>query len=184
MATYTVAGDVASFDEATFKYRLAASLEGVDEADISLLVQVASVKVTATITTPSTATRDATLNILTSLAASTADASAALGVTIEAASTPQVTLQIMTLAPPPAPPSGRGQVGLMTIVIAGVAGGVGGAVLILIIVASYCYCKRRGSKDKVQEAGGIRYRGSQVPTPPPAAVVSTVPSHGMTTEKV
>jgi hypothetical protein len=161
-ARYTVAGDVASFDKAAFKAKLAAQLDGVSEADISLEVSAASIKITASIVAPA-AKQSATVAALTALAADTSAASTALGVTVEAASTPFVT-QIMVA--PPSHPAGLSQGALIGIVVA--------AVVVALVVAACVVCRLKGRgpgakpPTATKEQDGIVYRGSVVPPPPPA----------------
>ena len=81
-----IAGDLESFDEtaqSNYKTKLAELLEGIEPFDIELTVSVASLRVAATITPETTSAADASLGVLTSLAASTDDLSSALGVTVE-----------------------------------------------------------------------------------------------------
>ena len=81
-----IAGDLESFDETAqtnYKTKLAELLEGIEPFDIELTVSVASLRVAATITPETTSAADASLGVLTSLAASTDDLSSALGVTVE-----------------------------------------------------------------------------------------------------
>ena len=96
-ATFTVAGDVSSFDQNAFKNRLATQMN-VFPAAISLVVYSASVGVQATITYPSLAAANAGA---TTLARTPAVLSAALGVTVLTVANVAPTIIV---APPPPPP--------------------------------------------------------------------------------
>jgi hypothetical protein len=95
-ATFTVAGDVSSFDQNAFKNRLATQMN-VFPAAISLVVYSASVGVQATITYPSLAAANAGA---TTLARTPAVLSAALGVTVLTVANVAPTIIV---APPPPP---------------------------------------------------------------------------------
>lgn len=178
-ARYTVAGDVSSFDRAAFKVKLAAQLPGVSESNISVVVEAASVHVTASIATPS-AQQSATISALTLLAADTSAASTALGVTVEAASTPVVTQ--MMLAPPGPSLSDDTSDAISAKAITGLSQGalvsiiVGAVVVALLLVAACVVCRLKGrgcgaakppTATKETSEVGIVYRGSVVPPPPP-----------------
>ena len=82
--TVVIAGDIASFDEAAYRTGLAAQLNGVSPDEITLAVDASSVRVATTISVANATVADISLGILTSLAASPATLSSALGVSIEA----------------------------------------------------------------------------------------------------
>ena len=163
-ATYTIAGDVSTFEEAAFKRKLAAALPHVGESEITLHLLGASVLVTALVAVSSSAnSREATLVALDALAADVEAASSTLGVTVEAASAPIVTQRMVV-----APRSASG--GLSTGVIIAIACGAGGALLlVLALVCCYCRGKTHASRREstVTESNGVRFRGSSVPPPPP-----------------
>ena len=76
----TVAGTVDTFDQASYKTKLAAFLDGnVTAADISLTVTAASIKVTAEIRTASASVSEG-LQVSKIAAGSTAELTQALGV--------------------------------------------------------------------------------------------------------
>jgi len=135
-ASYTVAGTVDTFDRASFTGRLASHL-GVRSNEISLIVEAASVRVTATIASDEKLATDLK-DALQTLAADTTAASAILGVAVEMAAAPLIT-QVMVAPPPPSPrhtlppsatPDGSapppwgliigGALGALTIVVVGV----------------------------------------------------------------
>ena len=145
-ATFTVAGDVSSFDQNAFKNRLATRL-GVFSSAISLSVTSASVAVAATILYPSPA---AASTAAATLAATTPAAlSAALGVTVQAVA--NVAPTTVAVAPPP-PPFNSGSLalnagsgaGVSQGVVIGVAVGVTAFVLLVAIIV--CTFKLRQKK--------------------------------------
>lgn len=172
MATYTIAGDVATFEEAAFKRKLAAALPDVGESEISLHLVGASVLVTALLAISSSASsREATLAALDALAVDVEAASSTLGVTVEAASAPIVTQRMIVV-----PRSVGGGLstgvggGLSTGVVIAIACGAGGALLlVLALVCCYCRGKTHASRREaaITESNGVRFRGSSVPPPPP-----------------
>jgi hypothetical protein len=99
-ATFTVAGDVASFNQNAFRNALA-TLMGVSPSVITLSVTSASVSVTATITYPTQAAASAVATLLAATPA--ANFTAALGVTVQAVSNIAPTSVAVTM-PSPAPP--------------------------------------------------------------------------------
>ena len=145
-ATFTVAGDVSSFDRNAFKNRLAAQMN-VSPSVITLFVYSASVGVQATITYPSPASASAAA---TSLAATTpADLTAALGVTVQTIANVALTT---VAVPAPAPPFNSGSLalnagsgaGVSQGVVIGVAVGVTAFVLLVAIIV--CTFKLRQKK--------------------------------------
>jgi hypothetical protein len=148
-ATFTVAGDVSSFDQNAFKNRLATRL-GVFPSAISLSVGSASVAVNATIVYPS---RTAANAAATTLAATTPAAlSTALGVFVLTVA--NVAPTDIVVAPPPPPPqpfnsgslalnAGSGA-GVSSSVVIGVAVGVTAFVLLVAIIV--CTFKLRQKK--------------------------------------
>ena len=105
---FTVQGTVEDFDGAGFQESLGAYL-GVPPADISLEVSAASVSVKATVTFTDASAASSVLNTMQGLASNLLALSAAVGVTVEGATSPMVT-QVLILAPSspplsPPPPS-------------------------------------------------------------------------------
>lgn len=90
----TVAGTVDTFDQASYKTKLAAFLDGnVTAADISLTVTAASIKVTAEIRTASASVSEGLVSKIA--AGSTAELTQALGVEVLSKQAPQ--MQVMML---------------------------------------------------------------------------------------
>jgi len=159
-ASFTVAGDVSSFNQNAFRDALATQM-GVSPSAITLSVTSASVAVTATIVYP---TQGAAQNAATTLAhTSTATLSAALGVTVQAVANiapTSVAVTMPSLAPPPYIPGvlfnadgtmsiignllSGGISGVSTGVAIGVAVGVPLFVICLVIIV--CNLKRRQKK--------------------------------------
>jgi hypothetical protein len=159
-ASFTVAGDVSSFNQNAFKDALATQM-GVSPSAITLSVTSASVAVTATIVYP---TQGAAQNAATTLAnTSTVTLSAALGVTVQAVSNiapTSVAVTMPSLAPPPYIPgvllnadstmsiigsllSGGGS-GVSTGVAVGVAVGMPLFVIcVVIIVCNFKRCQKK-----------------------------------------
>ena len=145
-ATFTVAGDVSSFDRNGFKNALATQMN-VSPSVITLVVYSASVGIQATITYPSPAAASAAA---TTLAATTPAAlSAALGVTVQnIANVAPTTVAV----PAPAPPFNSGNqalnagsgAGVSSSVVIGVAVGVTAFVLLVAIIV--CNFKLRQKK--------------------------------------
>jgi serine/threonine protein kinase len=102
-ATFTVAGDVSSFNQNAFKNALATQM-GVPTSVITLYIYAASVSIQATITYPSPAAASAAAMSLA--ATPTATLSAALGVTVQAVSNIAPTSVAITM-PSPSPPPQR-----------------------------------------------------------------------------
>jgi hypothetical protein len=139
-ATFTVAGDVSSFNRNAFRNNLATQL-GVSPSAITLNVFSASVGVEATITYPSPAAASAGA---TTLARTPAVLSAALGVTVLTVA--NVAPTVVAVAPPPPappPPAGSGA-GVSQGVVIGVAVGVTAFVLLVAIIV--CTFKLRQKK--------------------------------------
>ena len=160
-ATFTVAGDVTSFNQNAFRNALA-TLMGVSPSVITLSVTSASVSVTATITYPTQAAASAVATLLAATPA--ANFTAALGVTVQAVSNIAPTSVAVTM-PSPAPPpyipgvivnadgtlsinpnliTGGGGSGVSTGVVVGVAVGVPSFVICVAIIV--CNFKRRQKK--------------------------------------
>jgi hypothetical protein len=100
-ATFTVAGDVSSFNRNAFRDNLATQL-GVSPSAITLNVYSASVGVEATITYPSPAAASVAATTLAATPAATL--SAALGVTVQAVANVAPTVITVVASPPPASP--------------------------------------------------------------------------------
>lgn len=104
----TVAGDVASFDQAAFKAAFASTVLGgaVSPNDITLTVKAGSVSVDATIRA---ASQDAAGSLASTLGTLTPNALStqlsAAGVTVEAVTPPTVGMILVTAPSPPPPPS-------------------------------------------------------------------------------
>jgi hypothetical protein len=160
-ATFTVAGDVTSFNQNAFRNALA-TLMGVSPSVITLSVTSASVSVIATITYPTQAAASAVATLLAATPA--ANFTAALGVTVQAVSNIAPTSVAVTM-PSPAPPpyipgvivnadgtlsinpnliTGGGGSGVSTGVVVGVAVGVPSFVICVAIIM--CNFKRRQKK--------------------------------------
>jgi hypothetical protein len=143
-ATFTVAGDVSSFNEIAFKDALATQMN-VSPSVIRLVVYSASVGVQATITYPSPAAASAAATTLA--ATPVANLTAALGVTVLTVA--NVAPKVIVVAPPP-PPSGSlalnagSGAGVSQGVVIGVAVGVTAFVLLVAIIV--CTFKLRQKK--------------------------------------
>jgi len=193
-ASYTVAGDVATFHQAAFKALLAAHLPGVAADQIALVVEAASVRVTATIAIASVAQRQSTFDRLATLAANTSAAGEALGITIEAASAPTVTRELRAppspplspplSSPPQSSPSTSFSPAVLGMVVAAVAVG-----LLLLNLGVYLLGRRHGGRaggaaGPVKEKEGVVYRDSTVPPQPPSMVAQVSSTEGVVTEKL
>jgi hypothetical protein len=139
--TVVVAGTIDSFDHAAYKTSLAAQLDGISPADITLEVSAASVRVEATISAPSAPVGTAALSTLTGLAATPSMLSAALGVAVE-----EVVYQPSMVSPSsgdtPRGSSGGGDDATgsaATGIVTGAA--VGGTLLLLLVLV---FAVRRG----------------------------------------
>ena len=136
-ATFTVAGDVGSFDRNAFKNALATQMN-VSPSAITLVVYPASVGIQATITYPSPAAASAAATTLA--ATPPAALSAALGVTVlTVANVAPTTIAV----PAPAPPA-LSAGGVSQGVVIGVAVGVTAFVLLVAIIV--CNFKLRQKK--------------------------------------
>ena len=100
--TFTIAGDISSFDEPAFQTALAAQFDGVRPNDIELQVFSASIIVKARIILPSAAAADAASTMLSSNG--TAVLSAALSLPVERVTRVVVSYEAF-VAPSPPPPS-------------------------------------------------------------------------------
>ena len=160
---YTVAGDVASFDADGFKSRLAAALS-ISTSLISLEVAPASVSVTARYETTSANDAERVLTAGRALAADTTQASSVLGVAVEAATMPTITLTTAEApSPPPSPltaaaPPPSGVDGGASAASSGVSPGVGIVVgiiglLILIVFGGTMYMMWSALSNKAMEVG-------------------------------
>ena len=108
-ATFTVAGDVSSFNRNAFRNALATQL-GVSPSAITLNVFSASVGVEATITYPNPTAASAAATTLAATPAATL--SAALGVTVQAVANVAPTVIAVFASPPPADLTGTGTAAL------------------------------------------------------------------------
>ncbi len=138
-ATFTVAGDVSSFNENAFKNRLATQMN-VSPSVIRLVVYSASVGVQATITYPSPAAASAAATTLA--ATPPAALTAALGVTVLTVT--NVAPTVIVVAPPPPPFNSGSGAGVSQGVVIGVAVGVTAFVLLVAIIV--CTFKLRQKK--------------------------------------
>jgi len=151
---YTIDATVDTFNTTAFTTRLAI-VAGVPESSISLLVVSASVLVTATITTANAAQTQGVTNALALVAAATpAEASALLGVTMVSVEAPTVTVTAVLATPPSSPGSGGGGSSddNTTIIIAAAAGG--GGALVLVLLGAFLYSRRAGAKAGGGGGGG------------------------------
>lgn len=138
--TLLVAGTVDSFDQITFKASLAAQLEDISPAEITLKVSAASVRVAATINTLSAAVGEAALGTLTTLAASTDSLSAALGIAVVGVeSAPVIAAPAAAEDDATSPTQGGDSSDSIGIIIGSVAGGTVG----LLLVAGLFFLARR-----------------------------------------
>ena len=139
-ATFTVAGDVSSFDRNAFKNALAAQMNVFPSA-ITLVVYTASVGIQATITYPSPAAASAAATTLA--ATPPAALSTALGVTVLTVANVAPTTIAVPAPAPPALSAGSGA-GVEQGVVIGVAVGVTAFVLLVAIIV--CNFKLRQKK--------------------------------------
>ena len=85
MLTLTASGSVSDYsdnDKSSLQQKVA-NAAGVDQSLVTILVAAASVRITATIAVPASTTADAVQTSLSSSFGTAADASTALGVTVE-----------------------------------------------------------------------------------------------------
>lgn len=153
--SYTVQGTVDTFDRDDFKSNLANAI-GIARDKISLSVESASVRVTATIEASSDEEASSVNTGLANIASSSLSAaSALLGVTVVTISPPTTVISTVVASPPPvgaiprlppaAPPSeGTLSEGSSDAPIGAIIGGAAGGA-VLIAVAIYFILKRRGS---------------------------------------
>ena len=87
MLTLTAAGSVSDYEDTSSLQQNVATAAGVDTSLVTIEVSAASVIITATIAVPASTTAAAVQTSLSSTLGTAADASAALGVTIESAPT-------------------------------------------------------------------------------------------------
>ena len=142
-ATFTVAGDVSSFDQNAFKNRLATQM-GVFPSAITLVVYTASVGIQATIVYPS----QAAANDGATKFVNTASLSAALGVTVLTVA--NVASTVIAVAPPPPLFNDGSQAlsaaGVSSSVVIGVAVGVGVPLFVLLVAIIVFTFKLRQKK--------------------------------------
>lgn len=156
---FTIAGELGEFDEDAFAAALATAL-GVPRAAISLTLAAASVLVTATITATDMAA-GTLLSEVEALAADTAVASDALGVTIEAVSPPVLT-QVLT-------PAERGETPSTGIVVG--ASAAGGAAALLLGLWLY---RRRAHATRTRTGPGELKKAAENEHAPARKVVREV----------
>ena len=99
--TLTASGSVSDYtdsDKSSWQQKVA-NAAGVDQSLVTILVAAASVRITATIAVPASTTADAVQTSLSSSFGTAADASTALGVTVE--EVPTITFE----SPPSSPPT-------------------------------------------------------------------------------
>lgn len=132
--TFTVAGDVASFDSAAFKASVLKLFANADDARVS--VSSASIRIDVELIMPSAADAESAASRLQE-AAATGTLSSSLGVIIESISTPQVTRMTYSAPAPPPDITVRHSVGF------GGMGFVGGLLLVLLWLVG---CFRRNRK--------------------------------------
>ena len=190
-ASFTIAGDVAAFDAARFRTKLAAHLPGVNEADVYLAVSAASVRVQATVVTNDRPHRTETAARLASFSRDPHSASEALDVTVEAALPPVVSREMMVVQPSTGGigeddedgrrPAASGWAGLTRGAQIGIIVAAATAVVLLLVgLLVWWHCRRRRRRKQstaaTKEEGGIVFRGSTVPPPPPGMISSSVPN--------
>jgi serine/threonine protein kinase len=157
-ATFTVAGDVSSFNLNAFRDNLARTLS-VLPAAITIYIYAASVGIQATITYPSSAAASAAATSLD--ATPTATLSAALGVTVQAVDNVAATVIAVAASPPPADAAGVRAAGLTAAsdpagaIIGGVVGGA--ALFVSMFLALFYFNlqnKRRAKTSFSPNSGG------------------------------
>lgn len=137
--TATIAGTVDSFDAAAYKHNLAAALEGVSPADISLDLAPASVLVVATIVPP---TAEVAQAAFTTLAAATpAQLTSILGVVVEQTTTPTLNTAPAPAPPPALPPSAPPALPTAGLTVGAQAGAVIGSGVGFALVLTAVYVK-------------------------------------------
>ena len=87
MLTLTASGSVSDYSDTSSLQQSVAAAAGVDASLVAIAVAAASVRITATIGVPASMTADAVRASLSSTLGTAADASAALGITVEEAPT-------------------------------------------------------------------------------------------------
>jgi hypothetical protein len=152
-ATFTVAGQVSSFNRNAFQNALA-TLMSVLPSAITLDISAGSVVVQTTITYPSSAA--AITAVVTLAAKNTTTLSTALGVIVEAVANVAQTVIIVHASPPPPPPSPSplcvaesataGNVSMTSAIIFVAIGAIIGAALTMIVWAVLPYGKMRARR--------------------------------------
>jgi hypothetical protein len=152
-ATFTVAGQVSSFNRNAFQNALA-TLMSVLPSAITLDISAGSVVVQTTITYPSSAA--AITAVVTLAAKNTTTLSKALGVIVEAVANVAQTVIIVHASPPPPPPSPSplcvaesataGNVSMTSAIIFVAIGAIIGAALTMIVWAVLPYGKMRARR--------------------------------------
>jgi len=152
-ATFTVAGQVSSFNRNAFQNALA-TLMSVLPSAITLDISAGSVVVQTTITYPSSAA--AITAVVTLAAKNTTTLSTALGVDVEAVANVAQTVIIVHASPPPPPPSPSplcvaesataGNVSMTSAIIFVAIGAIIGAALTMIVWAVLPYGKMRARR--------------------------------------
>ena len=157
--TLTASGDPSDYDT-TAKSAIAASIAtsaGVDVSLVTIEVTPGSVVITATIATPPSTTPAAVQSSLGSaLGTDATTASAALGITVQAAPTLAITpYPVPSPSPPPPappppplapPPPSTDDGGLPVGAIIGIAVGGGLVLLLAVVVGIYCMKKAKNTK--------------------------------------
>ena len=156
--TLTASGDVGDYADTTAIAASIATSAGVDVSLVTIEVTPGSVVITATIATPPSTTPAAVQSSLGSaLGTDAATASAALGITVEAAPTLAITpYPVPSPSPPPPapppsplapPPPSTDDGGLPMGAIIGIA--VGGDLVLLLAVVVGIYCMKKANKKAV-----------------------------------
>jgi hypothetical protein len=169
-----VAGTIEAFDETSFKAALAANLEGVNAADITLGVSAASVRVDVTVRAPSVAAATSTRETLATLVASPSTLSAVLGVTVESVPEPPRIGEPLT-----GDESDEGSSSLVASVAGAIGGGIGLAVVAYLFYSAYCKSAGPQEVEDHREMGG-KGRGIRTGTRVSSGLPDINPTPGST----
>ena len=156
-ATFTVEGDVSSFNQIAFKNALATRMN-VLPSEITLYVYSASVGVQAIITYPSSADASAAA---TSLAATPpATLSTALGVTVQAVANVAPTVIAVAASPPPADLTVAASLTVASDPAGAIIGGVVGGAALLVSIALALFYFRNQNKMRAKTSFSSKLGGS------------------------
>ena len=146
-------GSIDDYDESkrlAMASKLAAAA-GVDASDVTVVVTAASVKITATIQTPTASGSASVANALSTRLADPSSATTLLGVPVESAVTLEAKVKRIEVAAPP--PPGAGSQRMTLILLIGVASGVVVFGLMLMGMA----CLRSSTGRGQRGAPGVRH---------------------------